>query len=100
MAAQNVPPFCIAQGDRAQLVGINVIGLKRAGWSREKIGAVREAFKRLFLSDTTRLMALERTEAELAGEFPEVAEMCRFIRDSKRGVCPPRTGPMTDSIEE
>ncbi len=100
MAAQNVPPFCIAQGDRAQLVGINVVGLKRAGWSRERIQAVREAFKRLFLSDNTRLLALERTEAELAPQYPEVAEMCRFIRESKRGVCPPRTGPMTDSIEE
>lgn len=87
MAAQNVPPFCIAQGDRAELVGINVVGLKRAGWSREKINVVREAFRRLFRSDSTRLYALERTEAELAPEHAEVAEMCRFIRASKRGVC-------------
>ncbi len=97
LVAQNVPPFCIAQGDRAQLVGINVIGLKRAGWTRERINTVRETFKRLFLSDTTRMVALERTERELAPEHPEAAEICKFIRDSKRGVCPPRLGqPMSE----
>jgi UDP-N-acetylglucosamine acyltransferase len=100
MVAQNVPPFCIAQGDRAQLVGINVVGLKRAGWSRESINTVREAFKRLFVSDTTRMTALERTEQELAKEHPEVAEMCTFIREAKRGVCPPRLGqPMSEGEE-
>jgi UDP-N-acetylglucosamine acyltransferase len=97
MVAQNVPPFCIAQGDRAQLVGINVVGLKRAGWTRERIGTVREAFRRLFLSDSTRMVALERTEHELASEQADVAEMCKFIRESKRGVCPPRLGqPMSE----
>jgi UDP-N-acetylglucosamine acyltransferase len=100
MAAQDVPPFCIAQGDRAQLVGINVVGLKRAGWPREKINAVREAFRRLFLAETTRLMALEETERDLAQAHPEVAEICTFIREAKRGVCQARaTLPSTDPYE-
>ncbi len=90
MVSQDVPPFCIAQGDRAQLVGINVIGLKRAGWDREKIQAIRDAFRRLFHSNGTRLLALDRTEAELAPLHPEVAEMCTFIREAERGVCSPR----------
>lgn len=100
MAAQDVPPFCIAHGDRAQLVGINVVGLKRAGWTREQIRVVRDAFKRLFLSDGTRLTALERTEKELAAQHPVVAEMCQFIREAERGVCAPRTAaPMSDADE-
>ena len=101
MVAQEVPPFCIAQGDRAQLVGINVIGLKRAGWTRERIHVVREAFKQLFMSGPTRLVALEQTESSLAGENPDVKELCDFIRSAKRGVCPPRLSmPAADTTDD
>ncbi|MEE8409848.1 MAG: acyl-ACP--UDP-N-acetylglucosamine O-acyltransferase [Myxococcota bacterium] len=100
MAALDVPPFCLAQGDRAQLVGINVVGLRRAGWPREKIQAIRAAFRSLFLADTARLVALERTEGELGTDHPEVKEMIDFIRSSERGICPPRSGlPSTDPFE-
>ena len=100
MVAQDVPPFCIAQGDRAQLVGINVVGLKRAKWPREEINAVREAFRSLFVAQTARLVALERVEKNLAGSHADVAEMCAFIRKSDRGVCPPRPSlPNTDNYE-
>ncbi len=100
MVGQNVPPFCIAQGDRAQVVGINVVGLKRHGWSRERIQGVREGFKRLFLSESTRLLALEKTERELAPENADVLEMCRFIRAAKRGVCPPRLAAAAGDAED
>ncbi len=100
MVAQDVPPFCIAQGDRAQLVGINVVGLKRGGWTRESINAVREAFRSLFVAQTARLVALERVEKNLATAHAEVDEICQFIRRSDRGVCPPRpTVPNTDNYE-
>ncbi len=99
MAAQDVPPFCVAQGDRAQLVGINVVGLKRAGFDREQLLAVREAFRTLFYSNTTRQAALEAVEAEIASRSPEVAEICRFIRTSKRGVCAPRAREAGDPSE-
>jgi len=101
MVAQEVPPFCIAQGDRAQLVGINVIGLKRAGWSRERVHVVREAFRLLFMSGPTRLVALEQTESTLAGDNPEVKELCDFIRSAQRGICPPRLSvPPADTTDE
>ena len=100
LAPHLITPFCLAQGDRAQLVGINVVGLRRAGWSREKIQAIRSAFRTLFLADTARLVALERTEGDLAGDHPEVKEMIDFIRSSERGICPPRSGlPSTDPFE-
>ena len=90
MVVQDVPPFCIAQGDRAHLVGINVIGLRRAGFSREKIHTLRDVFKRLFLTQTTRLVALERTEKEMANSSEEVQEFCAFIRQAERGICQAR----------
>ena len=64
--AQDVPPFCLVQGDRAQLVGVNAVGLKRAGFDRNAIRVLRAAFKRLFLSQETRMVALERVEKYLS----------------------------------
>jgi UDP-N-acetylglucosamine acyltransferase len=90
MVAQDVPPFCIAQGDRAMLASINVVGLKRAGLNREQIMAVRQAFKQLFQGGSTRLAALEQVEAGIAKTNPLVKEMADFVRSSERGVCPPR----------
>lgn len=100
MVPQSVPPFCVAQGDRAQLVGINVVGLRRAGWSKTRLQQVRKAFKRLFQSSTTRMMALEHTEETLATESSDVAELCAFIRHAERGVCPPRTTVAETDPEE
>ncbi len=102
MVAQDVPPYCLAQGDRARLVGINVIGLKRAGWEREQIHAVRRGFKELFSPGPTRHLALERVEQTLSKEFDAVLEMTDFVRSADRGICPPRIpGVMLDNpVEE
>jgi UDP-N-acetylglucosamine acyltransferase len=91
--AQSVPPFCVAKGDRAKLTSINIIGLRRAAWPRERIHALRHAFQTLFLTDEPFQRTLARVEAELAAGSSEIAEMCRFIRAQKRGVCPGRRGP-------
>ncbi len=93
MVAQSVPPFCIAKGDRAKLASINIIGLRRAGFARDKIHAIRRAFQVLFLSDEPAKVALARAEAELAPNLAEIDEMCRFVRAQKRGVCQGRRGP-------
>jgi UDP-N-acetylglucosamine acyltransferase len=94
MVAQNVPPFCIAVGDRAELAGLNIIGLRRAGWPREKLHLLRDAFRRIFLSNEPRRVALEKVEGELAPQLAEIAELCAFIRRAgKRGVCSARRGP-------
>jgi UDP-N-acetylglucosamine acyltransferase len=50
MVGKDVPPFCIAQGDRARLRGLNMVGLRRSGMSRDTISALREAFRTVFLS--------------------------------------------------
>ncbi len=90
MAAQDVLPFSLVQGDRAQHVGINIIGLKRTGWDKATIMAVRTAFKRIFHSNGTREEALVHTEQTLAKECAPVREMCEFIRSAKRGICAAR----------
>ena len=100
MVTQDVPPFCIAQGDRAQLVGINIVGLKRRGWSRERITMVRQAFVELFQTGATRLGALEQVEQGLAKQSSDVLRMTEFLRSSRRGVCPPRlVAPPADNLD-
>jgi UDP-N-acetylglucosamine acyltransferase len=67
------------------LRGINVVGLRRAGFSNSAIRALREAYRVLF--GTRRNLKRAIAELETAGEStPEVAELVTFIRQSKRGV--------------
>ena len=86
MVAQDIPPFCIAQGDRATLAGLNTVGLRRSSWPHSRIQAVRAAFGALFGGAQPRAAALAQVEQNLAPETPEVAELCAFVRASERGV--------------
>lgn len=86
MVAQDVPPFCIAQGDRARLFGLNIVGLRRNGYKLEVIQALRNVYRELFHQGTPLRIALEQVR-EVYAEVPEVMEMVRFIETSKRGVC-------------
>lgn len=86
MAAQDVPPFTVAQGDRARLFGLNVIGLRRAGFSLPVIQALRAAYRELFQQGLPLRIALEQTR-EVYADVAEVEELVSFIESSRRGVC-------------
>lgn len=86
MCAQDVPPFVMAQGDRARLFGLNIIGLRRAGASDAVIGALKDAWRTLFVEGLPKKAASARV-AEAHGRVPEVAELLAFIAASERGVC-------------
>ncbi|MBZ0252805.1 MAG: acyl-ACP--UDP-N-acetylglucosamine O-acyltransferase [Candidatus Methylomirabilis sp.] len=84
----DVPPFTLCAGprDRSGLYGLNVIGLRRSGVSRDAIGALKAAYKRIFMERGGDLSdALTDAETEF-GQVPQVARMIEFIRSSKRGV--------------
>jgi UDP-N-acetylglucosamine acyltransferase len=85
MVTMDIPPYCMAQGDRAQLVGINSIGLTRAGFSDELVGKIKTAYKILFRSGLGLREALARVKAELPGQ-PEIDELVGFIEGSERGI--------------
>jgi len=81
--SQDVPPYCLAEGNRAVLRGLNLTGLRRA-LPREAIDPIRSAYKELFergkpLKETAQTL-LETSESE------EVKKMCRFILETKRGI--------------
>lgn len=86
MVAQDVPPFTIAQGDRARMFGLNIVGLRRVGYKLEVITALRNAYRELFHQGTPLRIALEQVR-EVYAEVPEVGELVTFIETSRRGVC-------------
>src|SRR5512133_649650 len=81
----DVAPYCTVAGARAELGGLNVVGMQRAGMSEEQIGRVKQAYKLLFRSSLGLAEALAQMEAEL-GSFPEVAHLVGFVRSSQRGI--------------
>ena len=85
MVVMDVPPYCMAQGDRAELVGLNTVGLERHGFTEAQIGRIKEAYKILFRSKLQVTEALARLKAEYAGQ-PEIDHLVGFIEQSKRGL--------------
>ncbi len=85
MVTMDVPPFCTAQGDRAQLVGLNTVGLSRHGFSEEAISRIKAAYKILFRSKLGIREAVANVKAEFAGHA-EIDEFVGFIEGSARGV--------------
>ena len=92
MAASNAklsldaPPFAMVAGDRARLVGINSVGLRRRGLPPDRIRALKHAFHLLFASRLRLEHALERVTEVLPG-IPEVERLTTFLRKSERGFC-------------
>jgi UDP-N-acetylglucosamine acyltransferase len=82
---QDVPPFMIADGNPAEVRGINKVGLERNGYDAAAIRALTEAYRIVYRANLNTTQACERLEAEFA-DSPYVTELCRFIRASKRGI--------------
>ena len=83
-------PYGMAMGNRAHLAGLNIIGLRRRGFTREQIHDIRRAYRLLFADEGT----LVRARRGRGGEFddhPFVHEILDFIREGKdRAICTPR----------
>ena len=88
----NVVVFLLqsVMGDRARLSGLNMVGLKRRGFSREAIQDIRRAYRLLFAEEGT----LQERIEDVANDFNEdaiVVEILDFLRSvGNRSVCTPR----------
>lgn len=87
---QDLIPYGQAQGDRARLRGLNLVGLQRRDFSREGINTLRTAYRLLFAPEGTMQ---ERVDAvvELYGENEAVMDVVNFVReDSSRAILQPK----------
>lgn len=83
---KDIPPFVTASGNFAKLYGLNMIGLKRRGFTEETIGALKAAYRIVFRSSLLLATAIRRVEEEVEN-LPEVRQFLDFIRASERGIC-------------
>ncbi|GEM78661.1 MULTISPECIES: acyl-ACP--UDP-N-acetylglucosamine O-acyltransferase [Vibrio] len=84
--AQDIPPFVMAQGNHCSPIGINSEGMKRRGFEKQDILAVRRAFKTLYRSGLTLDEAKEEI-AKSAEEYPAVKQFMDYLNnDVNRGI--------------
>ncbi len=89
MVTKDVIPFGSVWGNHAHLEGLNLVGLKRRGFTREIINELRAAYRLLFADEGTFQERLEDATSVYAGS-PEVMELIDFIRaDANRPLCLP-----------
>ncbi len=89
MVSLDILPYTIATSARrrdTKLRGLNLIGLKRRGFSVETINKMKKAYKTLFMAGLKLPDALARIKTEITG-CPEVDYLVAFIENSKRGIC-------------
>lgn len=81
---QDVPPYMMADGHPARMVGLNKLGLERGGLAPEAIQALSRAYRRIFLGRD--FQAAIREVGEELGHIPEIGRLVEFLKASERGV--------------
>jgi UDP-N-acetylglucosamine acyltransferase len=82
---QDVPPFMIADGNPAEIRGINQVGLERKNFSSDKVKLIKEAFRLIYRSKLNTAQAIEAIRKELP-QNEEIVQIVDFIETSERGI--------------
>ena len=85
LVRKDVPPFTKAGKEPISYVGINSIGLRRRGFTTEKIREIQDIYRILYQKNYNNTQAVEKIEAEMEAT-PERDEILLFIRNSQRGI--------------
>ncbi|GAK54056.1 acyl-[acyl-carrier-protein]--UDP-N-acetylglucosamine O-acyltransferase [Candidatus Moduliflexus flocculans] len=84
--SQDVPPYVMVSGQRAEVFGLNSVGLKRRNFPEASIKALEKAHRILFRGKVNLKHALERIKNEVPS-CPEIEHLLDFITHSERGIC-------------
>ena len=85
VVVKDIPPYVLASGDRAALHGLNQVGLKRRGISKETLKQLKKTYRLIFRIGLTQNEAIERVAAEVES-LPEVETFVEFIKLSELGI--------------
>lgn len=83
--AKDVPPYVLASGEPLKYAGLNVVGLKRRGFSSETLAILKKAYKFIYRSNLNVSQALEKIKSELE-ITRELQNIIKFIENSQRGI--------------
>jgi UDP-N-acetylglucosamine acyltransferase len=86
IVVQDVPPYCLVQGDRARISGLNVVGLRRSDLPKQRISDIKNMFRVLFNENLT----VEDAVSRILQEVPDSVQRQRFVeflQKSERGIC-------------
>jgi UDP-N-acetylglucosamine acyltransferase len=81
----DVAPYLMVSGPRGEVVGVNSVGLQRAGFTDEQVGRVKDAYRIVFRSKLPLKEAIAQVRGEM-GQHPEIAHWVKFIEGSERGI--------------
>src|SRR5881227_1549464 len=82
---QDIPPFMIADGNPAEIRGVNLIGLERAGLTPESVKAIKEAFRLIYRSKLNTRQAIEAVRNQIEPR-QEITQLIEFVEKSTRGI--------------
>ncbi len=86
--SKDLPPFCItASCENSLVAGLNIVGLRRAGFTAEQRAQIKQAFNTVYRSGLNATQAKERLLAGTGNPF--AAEFAEFLDHAKRGICRP-----------
>lgn len=83
--SKDIPPFVMVGREPITYVGLNIVGLKRRGFSRDRINSIQEVYRYLYMSGYNISQAVERIEQELP-VTDDRELILNFIRSSSRGI--------------
>jgi len=83
---QDIPPFSTCDGHPARVYGLNLVGLKRAGFSSQTMRDLKKAFKILFFSELTKTTAVDEIKKQIK-VTPDIEHLLHFVQTSQRGLC-------------
>jgi UDP-N-acetylglucosamine acyltransferase len=85
LVRKDIPPFVKAGREPLSYVGVNSIGLRRRGYSNERINQIQDVYRVLYLSGLNTTKALQKIEAELPATSDR-DEIMLFVQNSRRGI--------------
>ena len=97
--SKDIPPYVLAVGNRARLYGLNSVGLRRQGFTKQEIEEIKKSYNIVFRSSLSITEALKELKKELPGSM-HAGRYADFLQGSKRGLARERTRRKGELPEE
>ncbi|CAA6810130.1 MAG: Acyl-[acyl-carrier-protein]--UDP-N-acetylglucosamine O-acyltransferase (EC [uncultured Campylobacterales bacterium] len=82
--SQDIPPYCVAEGNRAELKGLNLVGLRRSNIDKTEIDELRQVYRKLFRTNDP--IKDSATNILSTTKFQSVEKLCNFVLNTNRGI--------------